>query len=281
MANDDILLIVIAASLFGSTLGFFIEKMWIAAVLPLPLLTIPMAALTALRPHLDHSVLSSDIGGRVLRAAEPSVLLQMTVACSGAAIAANLIRRLAHAGGALERPVSTRGRISPHRRQSQEPAADTFRQRAIAAAAPRRAPSTQAPRIYEVDPGATALVKASSVATNTAEMKRQAPGAEERRRRPRRRAILGGVILFDNLSYQCRIIDIGERGARLRLADTLALPETFWLLAPKKWLAFEAQLTWRKDAEIGVRFAAARDLQFPKDTQDEALRALCLNYAPR
>ena len=83
----------------------------------------------------------------------------------------------------------------------------------------------------------------------------QEASAVERRRHPRRRALLGAQIVFrnGNCSMGCHIVSISPNGATLRPADVLSCPEKFTLIArfeePR-----QCEVVWRKGDALGVRF---------------------------
>ncbi len=85
----------------------------------------------------------------------------------------------------------------------------------------------------------------------------------------------------DGRSSSCRIVDLSETGARVRLPTTLPLPEKFWLLNTSEWLAHEVKLAWRSDADAGLLFLSRRNLREPVTDRDRALHALCVELAAR
>ena len=80
----------------------------------------------------------------------------------------------------------------------------------------------------------------------------QAP--DERRRAPRRRALLTAIVVnnaFDGI-FRCQIRDVSETGARLVIPASFLVPAGFWLIAVSSGLAYPAKLVWRKYPDAGV-----------------------------
>jgi hypothetical protein len=146
------------------------------------------------------------------------------------------------------------------------------------ASAPRPAPPVEPPPVYDIEPAPAGSIRASSVADRARE-----PEVEiNRRNRGRRRAILAGYLLFDDdRSSACRIVDLSETGARVRLPTLMPLPETFWLLNTSDWLAHEVKLAWRSGVDAGLVFLSKRNLREPVTDRDRALHALCAELAAR
>jgi hypothetical protein len=57
------------------------------------------------------------------------------------------------------------------------------------------------------------------------------------------------------------IVDISAGGARVRLGRADALPQQLVLVDLTEGLAFEAEIAWRKDTEIGLKFLRRHDLK--------------------
>ena len=80
-------------------------------------------------------------------------------------------------------------------------------------------------------------------------------GAE--RRAGRRQRVLKGATLTFNSGYsafECVVRNQSASGAKLSLAETFGLPETFQLAIAGEDAARTAQVVWRKAGEIGVSF---------------------------
>jgi hypothetical protein len=78
----------------------------------------------------------------------------------------------------------------------------------------------------------------------------------ERRTDLRRRVLKGATLSFNRgySSFECVVRNQSERGAKLSLAETFALPSTFRLAIAGKSEARMARIIWRKPDEMGVTF---------------------------
>jgi hypothetical protein len=76
----------------------------------------------------------------------------------------------------------------------------------------------------------------------------------ERRGLIRHRTFIKGRIYFNNRlsSMDCIVRDVTERGARLQISESVALPDAFELHLPNKDEHFRAQAQWRKGDQLGV-----------------------------
>jgi hypothetical protein len=90
-----------------------------------------------------------------------------------------------------------------------------------------------------------------------------APTAEvrttERRRTPRQKSFLRGMIYFNNRRSvaDCLIRDISPYGARLIFSDAVTTPDMLDLYIPQKEQTLRAQVIWRVGHEVGVAFPQA------------------------
>jgi hypothetical protein len=77
----------------------------------------------------------------------------------------------------------------------------------------------------------------------------------ERRRFPRRRALLGGRIVFRGglYSMDCHIVGISAGGATLRPNDPPSCPKEF-LLKPRLEPTRKCEVIWRRGYLLGVRY---------------------------
>ncbi len=281
MTANTVLYALIGAALLGSAMGVFVRKFLIALLAPLPLVIVPMGAILVLKPYLETSALLDEaVRGVVLNLADSTVMLQMTIACVGGVLLAGLLTRLAQTGQTEPRtaaPQSPRKRVAAvAERSSLQARADRL--------TPPRAPGAHAPAspIFEIDPVLGGQVKASSVADIVREYADPNSQRSERRGRGRRRAILAGLLLLDDgRSCHCRIVDMSDTGARVRLPTLTALPDKFWLLNASGWLAYEVELKWRSDMDLGLRFLSKHDLRNPMTERDKTLHAICADLAAR
>ena len=79
---------------------------------------------------------------------------------------------------------------------------------------------------------------------------------EERRTSPRRRVLKEGKIVFaDALCLMdCTIRDMSDRGAKLIVSNTLAIPLSFQLYEKSSGKLYPATIAWRQCNAIGVKF---------------------------
>lgn len=55
----------------------------------------------------------------------------------------------------------------------------------------------------------------------------------------------------------CLVRDMSEKGARIVFSDTVTLPDVVELYIPQREQTLRARVTWRRNDEIGLAFAAA------------------------
>lgn len=74
----------------------------------------------------------------------------------------------------------------------------------------------------------------------------------------RARSFLGAkIVLVGGFSVlDCIVKDISESGARLKLQNTVSVPETFRLLF-SDGRSYDATVKWRRIDSIGVKFSSA------------------------
>lgn len=83
-----------------------------------------------------------------------------------------------------------------------------------------------------------------------------------RRLAPRATAMRDGQAFRpDGLAAIVLIVDLSEAGARVRVRGGQVLPDDFVVADPLTWVAHRAQVVWRKDAEVGVRFLKSQSLR--------------------
>jgi hypothetical protein len=76
----------------------------------------------------------------------------------------------------------------------------------------------------------------------------------ERRALIRHKTFIKGRIYFNNrlTSMDCIVRDVTEKGARLQVSESVALPDAFELYLPNKDEHFRAQAQWRKGDQLGI-----------------------------
>ena len=110
--------------------------------------------------------------------------------------------------------------------------------------------------------------------------KGQAPGYPYRaptmgRRKSRRQRVLLTALIIDvdaETIIRCRVENVSETGARLRLPDPQFLPASFWLVAVTAGLAYRATTVWRDGLRLGVSVDEPLDLNDPVSLLERRLR---------
>jgi hypothetical protein len=89
------------------------------------------------------------------------------------------------------------------------------------------------------------------------------PPIAELRTTARRRAILGGKIVYNEgaFTHDCRIRDLSEGGARILLAPALVIPTRVVLIEMRNAIAYESEVAWLKAPEFGLRFLSTHSLR--------------------
>jgi two-component system cell cycle response regulator len=79
---------------------------------------------------------------------------------------------------------------------------------------------------------------------------------DEKRKVPRRRVLKEGKIVYaDGLRvFDCTIRDISSAGARILIASTVGLPDTFQLYEKSSGLLYPATVAWRQSNSLGLQF---------------------------
>jgi len=80
---------------------------------------------------------------------------------------------------------------------------------------------------------------------------------DERRKVPRRRVLKEGKIVFpDGMRVlDCTIRDMSESGAKLLIANTVGLPDSFHLYEKSSGMLYPAAVVWRRPNALGITFA--------------------------
>lgn len=101
-------------------------------------------------------------------------------------------------------------------------------------------------------------------------------------RTARRRRVLLSALIVDsefNGVVACRVDNISDSGARLSAPGSLLLPTTFWLIAQKAALAYEAKTVWRRFPAAGVSLGPPIDLTAPTTETARRLRKFWASLA--
>lgn len=78
----------------------------------------------------------------------------------------------------------------------------------------------------------------------------------EQRQSARQRTLKGGRIVVNNgfSTFQCTVRNMSESGARLVVTSVVGIPDAFQL-AMDDGRKFDCTIAWRKETELGVKFA--------------------------
>src|SRR5271170_637941 len=90
------------------------------------------------------------------------------------------------------------------------------------------------------------------------QLRQKGTAMEERRKAPRDRTFLNGLIAFNNKNStaDCFVRNCSGEGAKIAVAETMPLPPEFDFLIPGKRESRHARLVWRHGAQAGVAFVA-------------------------
>lgn len=83
----------------------------------------------------------------------------------------------------------------------------------------------------------------------------------ERRSVGRTRLLKHAMILASRTTIPCTILDLTNRGARIRLADMRGVPDRFELSFGQRHAHRACRVTWRAENQLGVAFE-------PRECQD-------------
>lgn len=102
------------------------------------------------------------------------------------------------------------------------------------------------------------------------------------RRSPRVRTFLDAKIVFRDATYSvgCIVRDMSEAGARIELPVSVLIPKRFFLLTPKKPVAFDAEIVWRLDCLVGLKIQSELQLTNCRDPQMRILRKIFVELLP-
>jgi two-component system cell cycle response regulator len=79
---------------------------------------------------------------------------------------------------------------------------------------------------------------------------------DDKRKVPRRRVLKEGKIVFADAMrvIDCTIRDMSADGARLLIASTVGVPDTFNLYEKSTGKLYPTSIVWRQSNAVGVRF---------------------------
>jgi hypothetical protein len=81
------------------------------------------------------------------------------------------------------------------------------------------------------------------------------------RRSPRVRTFLQARVSYGDgaISTACTVNQLSDVGARINIAGTFSLPDTFEIVIPQRGISRRVKLVWRKDDQAGVDFVGAEE----------------------
>jgi hypothetical protein len=82
---------------------------------------------------------------------------------------------------------------------------------------------------------------------------------DDKRKIARRRVLKEGKIIYaDGMRViDCTIRDMSDNGARLLIANSVGVPETFHLFEKSSGMVYPATVIWRQPSAVGVKFDGA------------------------
>lgn len=76
------------------------------------------------------------------------------------------------------------------------------------------------------------------------------------------------------ISTQCTVNELSDVGARINIASSFSLPETFDLAIPQRGISCRAKLVWRRGDQAGVDFVEADAAQAAEMEPTARIKAL-------
>jgi len=106
-----------------------------------------------------------------------------------------------------------------------------------------------------------------------------AKGFVERRVPERERMRLPAKITFGGRTFviDCTIRDLSKNGARVAVSNPDDLPEQIVLIEPKRFMAFDATIAWRRSQLVGLSFDATHSLEGQLGSSLQVLRMYARN----
>jgi hypothetical protein len=108
--------------------------------------------------------------------------------------------------------------------------------------------------------------------------------ASERRAAVRERTLLSGILIhgLESATVECAVRNLGRNGGALvRLTTALPLTPPIILLIARLDAAYLAEVVWRRNLELGVRFLGACDLTAPQPPAESTARRLLIERRAR
>jgi len=107
------------------------------------------------------------------------------------------------------------------------------------------------------------------------------PASLGRRGSKRSRVILSALIVGEDLKtvIPCRIENVSDGGAGIKLPERRLIPHQFWLIAVTAGLAYQSRVVWREDSRMGIEAPLDPiDLKDARSTVEQRLRTLWLRW---
>src|SRR5215469_4905006 len=101
---------------------------------------------------------------------------------------------------------------------------------------------------------------------------------------PRKRTLFKGVISYGQdceFTIDCVIADFSEAGARVQIQPGPPIPTDVYLVHSRERAAYEANVAWRRNNNLGLKFVARHDLENPTTEVLRMLRRHCVENVPR
>jgi hypothetical protein len=107
--------------------------------------------------------------------------------------------------------------------------------------------------------------------------------SDKNRRELRQRAYLGAKLVYGDGAFtlDCVVRDITLNGARVRLPEGQAVPDKVFLVELRSGIAYEAQVTWKRHPEIGLKFVHQHGLSEASGPHLMILKRLWLEHCER
>lgn len=110
-----------------------------------------------------------------------------------------------------------------------------------------------------------------------------ATSSSEHRRAERRDVLLNGLLIHGRAAQAepCVIRDVSATGARVKLKSVQFLSRPLYVVIARTGAAFEAEVAWCREAEIGLSFKARLNLADPRSDIEKTAARLWQAMAKR
>ena len=112
---------------------------------------------------------------------------------------------------------------------------------------------------------------------------REVPAVDPRNAE-RRRTLFKGILSYGQncaFTVDCVIADISEAGARVQIQPGPPVPTDVYLVHLRERAAYEANVAWRRNNNLGLKFVARHDLENPATEDLKVLRQHCVEHELR